>query len=159
MEWIGVAITVGIIGLIGGIIVLLVWMDHRNRQRLRLIERDEFLELTERGLSDHAQEKSRLVAEKARYQAIGAIGVATALGLPSAGLIVTMALARNMGQPGTAAALIVLWAISGVAVLVVGTVCVGALRTPTAIRPLSTPPPMEPARERRAGSVGIQDKL
>jgi hypothetical protein len=99
---------------------------------------------------------ARALADQERYRSIGAIGVATVLGVASALAIVSFLNAGIPDQPGAMPVQIVAWSVGGGVILVVVLLCVIAMRrgdrgvwpsepprettTATGIRQPSSPP-------------------
>jgi hypothetical protein len=96
-------------------------------------------------------EVARLLAERERYRSIGAIGVATVLGVVSALVIVSFLSASVQPLPGAAPVQIVAWSVGGGVIVVVVLSCVIGLR-PRGPRP---PPYFPPAGE--AVPSGVQE--
>jgi hypothetical protein len=96
-------------------------------------------------------EVARLLADRERYRAIGAIGVATVLGVLSALVIVSFLSASVQPLPGAAPVQIVAWSVGGGVIVVVVLSCVFGLR-PRGPRP----PPYFPAA-REAIPSGVQE--
>jgi NAD/NADP transhydrogenase beta subunit len=111
-----------------GFITLWVWMDHRNKQRLRTIEQEGRLRILESGVPVDEPALARAKSDGERSRAIGAIGVATAISL-SIGLVVVslMGMAR---EPIVPAMLIVAWAVGAPAILGAVAICVANLKPP-----------------------------
>jgi O-antigen/teichoic acid export membrane protein len=85
-------------------------------------------------------------ADQERYRAIGAIGVATVLGVASALAIVTFLNAGVPDLPGATPVQIVAWSVGGGVIVVVVLLCVIGLRRGSPYAPrFSAPPPRETA--------------
>jgi hypothetical protein len=95
-------------------------------------------------------EVARAIADKERYRAIGAIGVATVLGVASALAIVSFLNAGVPDQPGAMPVQIVAWSVGGGVIILVVLLCVIGLRRGDArgLRPV--------APQREAAATGIQ---
>ena len=141
-------------------IVLLVRMDHDNKQRLRRMEQDERFRLIEAGLVDE-EALARQKTEADRIKAVGAIGVAAALGaMGGASLLGAIILMRQEGGAWFASVVVacVNWAIAAAVVAVTVFLCfheLWHLRTTT-----PSPPSKPPDRhdEPRSSGTGIQEK-
>jgi O-antigen/teichoic acid export membrane protein len=103
---------------------------------------------------------ARARAEVERYRAIGAIGVATVLGVASAMAIVSFLAVGLPEQPGAAPVQIVAWSVGGAVIVVVVLLCVIGLwrreiRLPTfMVRPV---PPAPPAASAPMAPTGVQE--
>lgn len=128
-DLIGAGVGLGFMVSFFGFIVLLVWLDHRNKQRLREIDKEEHLALAERGLADHVTQLKQAEVEKERQRAVGAIGVAVGVSLACAAGMATMFVGM-VGErvPLAWIAAVVLWPVVGAAILVNSILCLRALR-------------------------------
>jgi hypothetical protein len=88
-------------------------------------------------------EVARAMADRERYRAIGAIGVATVLGVLSALVIVSFLSASVQPLPGAAPVQIVAWSVGGGVIIVVVLLCVIGLRRGGPRPPYSPPPARE----------------
>src|SRR5262249_5430166 len=147
--------------LFGGVGAL-VWMDHRHKERMRQMEQEERVRLIEHGLLD-AGELARLRTEGERYRAVGAIGVATALGGMGAAALSTGVIVGTSAGKGLAAwALLAVWALTAGVVLPAVLVCLHHLKR-AAVAPAPKPDtpriiPPETAPNRTPASTNIQEK-
>lgn len=87
-------------------------------------------------------EVARAMADRERYRAIGALGVATVLGVLSALVILSFLSASVQPLPGAAPVMIVAWSVGGGVIIVVVLLCVIGLRSREP-RPPYFPPPRE----------------
>lgn len=149
--------VLGGIALGAGFIVLLVWMDHQNKQRLRRMEQEERFRVIDAGLADE-EALGRAKADAERARAAGAIGVATALGTMGAAVLLSgFLVADRRSDPWVVvAALGIVWPPAVILVGVVGLVCLRrSRRDPDPIlRPSERakgPAPINP------GSTGIRE--
>jgi hypothetical protein len=117
-----------------GCIAMLVWLDHRKAIRLRQIEKDEHLALAERGQPVSIEQLHYAEAEKARYQAIGAIGAGVGISLACAAGLATVVIVLYANRPDTPTSpllwvsLIVMWPVVSAAVLVTSVLSLQYLR-------------------------------
>jgi hypothetical protein len=93
---------------------------------------------------------ARALADKERYRAIGALGVATVLGVAGALVIVSLLAAGVPDRPGTMPVQIVAWSVGGGVIVVVVLLCIIAMRRrdPLLWRPV--------ADSREPASTGVQ---
>jgi hypothetical protein len=130
-----------------GWIILMVWLDQRHKERLRGLEQEERLRMLELGFAPQEADIARSKVEADRVKAVGAIGVASTLGLAAALAVVSFAAVHSDGWgilvPLTA------WPAGALAIWLVARLTLEHLPrqpVPPAGRPPVKPEPTEPAK-------------
>jgi hypothetical protein len=134
-------------GCIGIVLTRVYILDWQMRQR-RHPPADTPSQLQELSLAKSVPltpeaEVARALADQERYRAIGAIGVATVLGVASALAIVSFLTAGVPDQPGATPVQIVAWSVGGGVIVVVVLLCVIGLRRGDARGQPHLQPPQE----------------
>jgi hypothetical protein len=124
-------------------------LDWQMRQRRHAPAQPETSAVSSPAPLTPEAEVARAIADQERYRSIGAIGVATVLGVASALAIVSFLNAGVPDQPGAMPVQIVAWSVGGGVIVVVVLLCVIGMRRGEARAAHSA----EPARETAATGV------
>jgi hypothetical protein len=138
------------LGCIAIVLTRVYILDWQMRQRRHAPAQPETPAAASPVPSTPEAEVARAIADQERYRAIGAIGVATVLGVASALAIVSFLNAGVPDQPGAMPVQIVAWSVGGGVIVVVVLLCVIGLRRGDA-RSVRAP-----ATQREAATTGIQ---